>query len=275
MYYPLSQITTNLSTTKEELLVLNTGLPYKGKYYTTSDGKFFSGASPQDGDNLILIENPIFSTTNPTEPQPTLPLNSTPLSYKRSISFSISNANSPISQVVFPTDEEYTTGEFTRYFLKKINQNTYLETNQFTFNNFTNQNLTAQYELYTPTSLSWNLTGDPINTYKTNKNIVLLSVKNLKWPGFELWFKSRYVKYYQNTTQSFFTTKGGELKTESTSENYAGFYHVNPNRGIMMEGKLHKNTFHNTLIPFKEDEIIGKIKVGINNEVGTSIRKNY
>ena len=57
MYYPLSQITTDLYTSQEEFLVQATNLPYKGKYYSTSDGKFFSGASPQDGENIPLIRN--------------------------------------------------------------------------------------------------------------------------------------------------------------------------------------------------------------------------
>ena len=57
MYYPLSQITTDLYTSQEEFLVQSTNLPYKGKYYSTSDGKFFTGATPQDGSNFRLIRN--------------------------------------------------------------------------------------------------------------------------------------------------------------------------------------------------------------------------
>jgi len=41
-----------------------------------------------------------------------------------------------------------------------------------------------------------------------------------------------------------------------------------------MEGKFHKPTQHSTLIPFVGEEEITKIKVSLNNEVGTSIRKN-
>ena len=43
----------------------------------------------------------------------------------------------------------------------------------------------------------------------------------------------------------------------------------------IMEGKFHKPTFHNILIPFKGDEIKGNIKVRVDSEVGTSRRRNY
>ncbi len=283
MYYPLSQITTDLYTSQEEFLVQSTNLPYKGKYYSTSDGKFFTGASPQDGENILLIPNTpedsasrdveggipgTFDKTNDT-------ISLTPTSYKNSISQPLRLPSKPTSKVVFPTSEEYTIGEFTRYFLKKNNQNTYLEIDEATFTKFKNKNNSVQYELYIPTFLSWDITGNPIDVYNVNKNIVLLTETQLEWVGFSLWFKSRYVKYYKPTSQNFFNTKGGELKIESNNKNYAGFYHVNPNLGVIMEGKFHKPTFHNTLIPFKGDEIKGKVQVVVNNEVGTSRRTNY
>merc|ERR1712127_1035483 len=117
--------------------------------------------------------------------------------------------------------------------------------------------------------------GNPIDVYNVNMNIVLLRETQLKWAGFSLWFKTRYVKYYKPTSQNFFNTKGGELKIETNNENYAGFYHVNPNLGKIMEGKFHKPTLHNILIPFKGDEIKGKVQVKVDNEVGTSRRTNY
>tara|TARA_B110000977_G_scaffold56768_1_gene77122 strand:- start:531 stop:1382 length:852 start_codon:yes stop_codon:yes gene_type:complete len=283
MYYPLSQITTDLYTSQEEFLVQATNLPYKGKYYSTSDGKFFTGASPQDGNNLPLIlnipeDNPskdveagITGTLNKTNDTISL----TPLSYKNSKSQPPRLAISPTSKVVFPTQEEYTIGEFTRYFLKKINQNVYLETDKSTFTNYQNRNNNTQYELYSSASLPWDITGNPIDVYNVNRNIVLLNETQIKWAGFSMWFNSRYLKHFKPTSQNFFNTKGGELKIETNNENYAGFYHVNPNLGKIMEGKFHKPTFHNILIPFKGDEIKGNIKVRVDSEVGTSRRKNY
>ena len=43
-YYPLSQIQTNLFTTNDkEFVVKSTNNFYAGKYWGTSDGKFFTG----------------------------------------------------------------------------------------------------------------------------------------------------------------------------------------------------------------------------------------
>ena len=282
MYYPLSQITTDLYTSQDEFLVQSTGLPYKGNYYSTSDGKFFTGASPQDGNNLPLIRNiqndsskdvevGVEGTFNRTNTS----LSLTPPSYQNASTKPPRLAPSPTSKVVFPTQEDYTIGEFTRYFLKKINQNVYLETDKSTFTNYQNRNNNTQYELYSSASLPWDITGNPIDVYNVNRNIVLLNETQIKWAGFSMWFNSRYLKHFKPTSQNFFNTKGGELKIETNNENYAGFYHVNPNLGKIMEGKFHKPTFHNILIPFKGDEIKGNIKVRVNSEVGTSRRKNY
>jgi hypothetical protein len=51
-YYPLSQIKTNLYTNGGEFSSINNDLDrlseYKGYYWKTSDGKYFSGKTPQD-----------------------------------------------------------------------------------------------------------------------------------------------------------------------------------------------------------------------------------
>ena len=48
-YYPLSQIKTNLFTEGEqEFTIKSTGNFYSGKYWSTSDGKFFyRGRTPR------------------------------------------------------------------------------------------------------------------------------------------------------------------------------------------------------------------------------------
>jgi hypothetical protein len=51
MYYPLSQITTNLYTNGDEFTYNDTdnvAQSYTGNYFKTSDGKFFTGKTPQD-----------------------------------------------------------------------------------------------------------------------------------------------------------------------------------------------------------------------------------
>jgi hypothetical protein len=65
MYYPKSQVKTNLYTNGGEFTALNSTTPYKGYYYATSDGKYFSGKTPNESPTFELIRiNPNESPTN-------------------------------------------------------------------------------------------------------------------------------------------------------------------------------------------------------------------
>jgi hypothetical protein len=55
MYYPKNQITTNLSTNGKEFQIVNNDKFYTGFYFSTSDGRYYTGKTPQDGNNLLLI----------------------------------------------------------------------------------------------------------------------------------------------------------------------------------------------------------------------------
>ena len=59
-YYPASRIKTNLIS--DSSLVLN-GVPYRGKYYETYDGRYFTGPNPILGDN-----NELFKADSPNNP---------------------------------------------------------------------------------------------------------------------------------------------------------------------------------------------------------------
>ena len=281
MYYPLSQITPNLYTATGDYLLAATGEVYTGDYYSTSDGKYFSGKTPQDGPNNPLIPNNENNAAQDVEAGKTgaytteeTNISYLPPAYIGAIGSPISNASSPMSSIIFPTKEEYDTGEYQRYFLKKNNELKYMEIDVDTYNNYLNENPNTQYQLYTPSYLNWNISGNPIDVYKVNKNLAKQTSTNLKWYGFEEFFKLRFCKFYKSSTPNYFYTNGNELKLVPTGENYVGYYHVHSNRGVMMEGKFHKPTQHSTLIPFVGGEEITKIKVSLNNEVGTSIRKN-
>lgn len=59
MYYPASQIKTNLYTNGSELVYKSNNQRYLGFYFKTSDGKYFSGKTPEikDSVELILLNN--------------------------------------------------------------------------------------------------------------------------------------------------------------------------------------------------------------------------
>ena len=58
MYYPKSQIKTNLYTEGDDYVLSTTQKEYKGYYYKTSQGKFYTGRTPEDGLNVLL--NPVY-----------------------------------------------------------------------------------------------------------------------------------------------------------------------------------------------------------------------
>ena len=64
MYFPLSQITPNLYTNGNEFIIQSTQQPYIGYYFKTSKGQFYTGRTPSDSPNLLLIPSsqPINST---------------------------------------------------------------------------------------------------------------------------------------------------------------------------------------------------------------------
>ena len=82
MYYPKSQLTTNLSTNGKEYQLVDTGESYVGSYFKTSDGKFYTGKTPQDGVNMLLPNNPIAKDKylQDTPNSPSLPSDSEPTS---------------------------------------------------------------------------------------------------------------------------------------------------------------------------------------------------
>jgi hypothetical protein len=279
MYYPKSQLTTNLSTNGKEYQLVDTGESYVGSYFKTSDGKYYTGKTPQDGNNQQLVrlfQDTPNSPSLPSDSDPTFPQTEVPIGYSLSTSSSPISITTPKGNIVFPTEGEYETGEYQRYFLKHNVNNNYLEVNQLTYNNFFNQNPIVPFQLYTAIKIDWILVGKPIEVYNINRNIALLYEKEKNIRGFSNFFKGRYLKYFRPLKNEYYTTKGGELRVQDTNENYAGNYHVYSTRGVIMEGKFHSASPHRVLIPFEGEEIAKNIiPPTISREVGTSIRKNY
>ena len=279
MYFPKSQIITDLTTNGSEFVLASNGEKYVGSYFSTSNGKNYTGKTPQDGNNQQLVrlfQDTPNSPSLPSDSDPTFPQTEVPIGYSLSTSSSPISITTPKGNIVFPTEGEYETGEYQRYFLKHNVNNNYLEVNQLTYNNFFNQNPIVPFQLYTAIKIDWILVGKPIEVYNINRNIALLYEKEKNIRGFSNFFKGRYLKYFRPLKNEYYTTKGGELRVQDTNENYAGNYHVYSTRGVIMEGKFHSASPHRVLIPFEGEEIAKNIiPPTISREVGTSIRKNY
>ena len=96
----------------------------------------------------------------------------------------------------FPTQQDYSIGVFTRYFCKKNNEPKYLEIDKKTFDLLSSKSKDIAWDLYTPISTLWYITGDKIEVAKTNKGLINLIETQQKWYGFPQYFKDQYSKYY-------------------------------------------------------------------------------
>jgi hypothetical protein len=101
IYYPKANITPNLYS-NGNVFLKGTNQPYTGYYFTTFDGKTYTGREPGDGVNIELTP----PTSNLIENQ---------------------DATNPDYRFIGTNDFEsdYQTGEIQRYFSKKVNENIY------------------------------------------------------------------------------------------------------------------------------------------------------
>jgi hypothetical protein len=202
MYYPLSQIKTNLYTNGDEYALRSNNEPYSGYYWVTSKGTAFTGKTPQDTptQELILITN-FNSSTDSSSPDGSiyteLFLGSNDTIEYASIVPPYQQTKIPTYSLTLPTLQDYQIGEYRRLFCKKTNEIIYLEINVDTYNKLITQDSTIAYQYYQPFNIPWQLTGDKEQVSKTNRNIVELTMKQQKLPQFDLYLKKDYTKYYK------------------------------------------------------------------------------
>jgi hypothetical protein len=200
MYYPLSQIKTNLYTNGKEYAYILSNKEYIGYYWKSSDGKIFSGRTPQDApvEELTLIttydsnasSNNIFLNINQEEINNTAYLNIKNISVNDSVYI-------PPYSPTLPTSQDYQIGEFVRYFCKKSNEVIYIEISQDTYNLLLDKDPRILWQLYIPFNIPWQITGDKQTVAKTNKNIVELTMFKNKYYRFNDYLKNDYLKYFK------------------------------------------------------------------------------
>lgn len=220
MYYPKSQIIENQKTNGGELKNSSTQQEYKGPFYQTSDGSFYAGKTPQNKPTILLepispnnnpLINPTSITSQDTISRKFIDPTSEPLSNNYFIIdesyYSSKNIpedrgvapRKPKFTITTPTPINYQNGYFTRYFVKKVNNNLYLEVNKEEYNLFKNADPTVQYNLYTPIEITWSLTGDRVEVFNKNKTIISLKEQKENLPGFILSFKNKFDKYFKSS----------------------------------------------------------------------------
>jgi hypothetical protein len=206
MYYPKSQIVTNLYTNGQEYIIKSTNVNYIGNYWKTSDGKFFTGKTPEDKNIQELIS---FSATLSTNNLDTLNTSTqTPeaselfansiiiLEYNKVNQGFSASKFLPLSFNPQTTQDDYALGEFTRYFCKKTNELRYIEINKDTYEKLTGQDSTYLWQLYTPFKYQWIISGDKETVYKTNEQVTRYMTTKFKFPAFNKFLKENYLKFW-------------------------------------------------------------------------------
>jgi hypothetical protein len=195
MYYPKSQIKTNLYSNGEYILSTNLK-PYTGYYYETSNGSFYTGKTPNDTPNisLILPSSP-FTPSELKEPSPSTEIIFTPEEFSYSFDSS-AHRKLPQFNLTLPTSQDQQNGQFTRYFCKKNNELQYLEINQDTFKKLQRKDPQIAWDLFTPTPIIWQISGNKEQVYASNRASAIAIEQNLKWYGFSQYFQDKFLKYY-------------------------------------------------------------------------------
>jgi hypothetical protein len=208
-YYPKSQISTNLYTNGGEFTtqINNPNIVYKGYYWKTSDGSFFSGRTPQDTPIVRLYPISKLETSNAFNiADPTVDLDiissvDVQVSLTEYSRLKRENVNQKVYLPTYlpttPTQQDYQTGEFRRYFCKKTNEIIYIEISKETYDKLVNQDPQILWQLYQPFNLPWQLTGKKEDVYKTNRNITELTSVKLKLPMLSAYLKEDFTKYYK------------------------------------------------------------------------------
>jgi hypothetical protein len=208
-YYPKSQIKSGLYTNGGEYTLFPPpnnadAISYVGYYYQISNGTRFTGKTPQDGPSQVLYPVYIISS-NTSIPEFTQTIvyndfslfdNTTNNQYTR-IKNSVPNTRIvPPFNLTLPTQSDYDLGVFSRYFCKKNNENKYIEIDQTTYQDLNSKKSTIAWDLYTPLTTLWYLTGDKNTVAKANKGLVNLIEQNQKWYGFSHYLKDNFTQYY-------------------------------------------------------------------------------
>jgi hypothetical protein len=193
MYYPKSQIKSNLYTNGKEYTNTSTKETYEGYYYEISNGNTYTGKTPEDGPNILLIKDNLFQelSINDISPSNEIIFFENPR-YKTDTTSRLL----PPPSLTLPTTQEQQLGAFTRYFSKKNNELKYMEINKETYTQLKAKDPKIAWDLYSAQLISWQIKGTKETVYKANKSSATLIEQNQKWHGFSQYFKDQFSKYY-------------------------------------------------------------------------------
>jgi len=157
-YYPKSRIIENKKANPGEFTLPN-GKEYTGPYYTTFDGKSFTGANPYTPySNQLIAILPKDYNSNPDIKSNQV------LEYDDLKPSKLPQLIDPIPYTPKPTEEDYKRGKITRYFARQRNGTQFklMEIDQPTYDNLSNNRGGLNTALWKVISIFWQITG-PLN----------------------------------------------------------------------------------------------------------------
>jgi|TARA_R100001224_G_scaffold113501_1_gene99097 hypothetical protein len=219
MYIPKNRILTNQYTSDNKLMVKETQEFYRGYYYKTFEGKYFTGKTPNELPNVELVEvEDVGVTYKPEQIQNEIAFGDFPtifdeidtpgydegmvVDYARLQGINLLQSTRtiiPTQAYPTPSIDDYELGQFTRYFAIKINQDTYLELNNEVYGKLKKQDAGYLWQPYQCFKIQWTITGIEEEVRNTNNNIVLIQERKMKRQGFGRFLKFNFTKFYLPT----------------------------------------------------------------------------
>ena len=210
MYYPKNKIKTGLYTNGEEYIIQTSKKSYIGKYWSTYDGKFFTGEGPQSTNPQELIK---IKETIEDSKSTSFQLQSKNVIFSNNVEYNISevfnyinisnnlkeSTQLPTPYYPQPTEADYKLGEFQRYFCVKTNELKYTEVTKEQYIKFKNKDESVAWSYYIAFTLPWDITGNKEEVYKTNRNIVLITEQNINRRGLQEFLRKNYLKFCKET----------------------------------------------------------------------------
>jgi len=154
-YYPKSRIIENQKANPGEFTLTN-GKDYTGPYYTTFDGKSYTGANPYTPYSNLLVKIEPDELSN----EEFIGINVGEYNQLKSSNLSTSLID-PTPYTPKPTPEDYKRGKITRYFARQRNGTQFklMEINQTTYNNLNDRRGGLNYSLWKVISIFWQISG--------------------------------------------------------------------------------------------------------------------
>ena len=224
-YYPSNRVKVNQRTSGGEFTLQ--GKPYKGSYYETFEGNYYTGKDPIQGpsekltkittslpglvDGEAMSKNAIapvitgdivtYQASNPAAAQAGRSTTTVP--------GNIPTFQLPQPYFPQPTADDYARKSFMRYFAKRRNQKGYvIEVNKATHDSLKNTDSVYDYVTYEAISTLWQLVGPLYDEYTpkryklagivdTNKR--LIEAKESSFPGLVAFIGGDYAKFAKPT----------------------------------------------------------------------------